>query len=347
MFRFENTYMLYLLPIVLVIAVGGWLYTRWQRNKLEMFSTQNMWKVIVPERSSQKQNLILFLFASGIFFLIFSLANPQIGSKLEEVKSSGVDILIALDVSNSMRAEDLRPSRLEHATQSIARFIEKLENDRVGLVVFAGDAYVQLPITSDYQTAKLFLEQVNCNMVPTQGTAVGAALEKCIDSFDKKSKTKKSIILMTDGENFEDDATAAAAKAAEMNIQVHCIGMGSPEGVPIPEYAGGSQSGYKKDAEGNTVITRLDEASLQQIAASGKGLYVRDDNSFTALERINEQIQKLDKTVYGGKIYSDYESRYMYMLIPAFVLLLAEILLSNKKNIIWDKLDLFHQKKNP
>lgn len=345
MFKFENTYFLFGLLIVPLLLLIFWLLKRGEKKQLLNFAELFLQKNLMPEKSRIKPFLKILLFSISMAFLVFTIANPLMGAKLTEVKGEGVDLMIALDLSNSMKAQDLMPTRLEHAKREISRLLENLNNDKIGIVIFGGDAYVQLPITSDYSAAKLFLDQIDHNIIPVQGTAIGAAIDKCVESFDKKDEAKKAIILITDGENFEDDALGSASKAAELGITVHCIGMGTSEGVPIPEMIGNKLAGYKRDSEGNTVITKLNETMLQQISATGKGLYVRDDNSGSALPRIIEQIGKMQKKEYAAKLFSDFDTKYQWFLFPAFILLILEIFTSEKRSIWWDKLNLFETKK--
>jgi Ca-activated chloride channel homolog len=345
MFKFENPYLLYFVLAIPVFWMLWYLLKKSNQKKLSNFADKNLINFLSPEKSKVKPFLKMFTFIMALLFLVFTMANPLLGAKLTEVKGEGVDIMIALDLSNSMKAQDLLPTRLEHAKREIFRFLEKIESDKIGLVIFGGDAYVQLPITTDYGAAKLFLDQIDHNIIPVQGTAIGAAIDKCVESFDKKDQAKKAIILITDGENFEDDAMGAASRAIDAGITVHCIGMGSAVGVPIPEMQGNKLIGYKRDVDGNTVITKLNETMLQQISATGKGLYVRDDNSGSALPRIIEQIGKMQKKEYAAKLFSDYDSKYQWFLLPAFLLLLLEFFTSEKRSVWWDKLNLFDSKK--
>jgi len=345
MFKFENPNFLYLIFVIPLVWFLWFVLKKTAQKKLSEFIDMSIVQALSPEKSKVKPFLKFLTFTLAVLFIIFTMANPLLGAKLTEVKGEGVDIMIALDLSNSMKAQDLLPTRLEHAKREIFRYLERIESDKIGLVVFGGEAYVQLPITTDYGAAKLFLDQIDHNIIPVQGTAIGAAIDKCVESFDKKDDTKKAIILITDGENFEDDALGAASRAVDAGIAVHCIGMGSAVGVPIPEMQGNKLLGYKRDSEGNTVITKLNETMLQQISATGKGLYVRDDNTGSALPRIIEQIGKMQKKEYAAKLFSDYDSKYHWFLFPAFLLLLLEFFTSEKRSVWWDKLNLFESKK--
>jgi Ca-activated chloride channel family protein len=273
--------------------------------------------------------------------LVFGLANPQIGSKLVEGERKGIDIMVALDVSNSMLAQDIEPNRLERAKQAISKLIDKLGNDRIGMIVFAGNAYVQLPITTDHAAAKMFLSTISTNVVPTQGTAIGEAIELSEKSFDNETHSRV-IIVITDGENHEDDAVKIAEGAAEKNISVYTIGMGLPQGSPIPEIDKyGRQTGFKKDRDGNTVVTKLNEDMLQQIAAAGNGIYVRANNTQAGLSKVFEEVNKLEKTEFESKIFSDYEDRFQYFIALSILFLLFELLIFERKSKLLSKIELF------
>ncbi|MGY8953655.1 MAG: VWA domain-containing protein, partial [Flavobacteriales bacterium] len=276
--------------------------------------------------------------------LIISLANPQIGSKLQEVKREGVDIIVALDLSNSMLAEDFSPNRLEKSKRSISKLVDRLHADRIGIVVFAGEAYVQLPLTSDYAAAKLFLRSVSTDIMPTQGTAIGEAIGLSAKSFDEQSKAGKAIIIITDGENHEGDATAAASAAAEKNIKVFTVGMGSSKGVPIPVYRGGQRVDYRKDRDGNSIVTRLNEDMLKEIAAAGSGKYIRASNAGTGLDIIMDELDNMEKAEYGTKMFSDYEDRFQYPLALGLLLLIIEFFISEKRNRWLMDMNLFEAK---
>ena len=256
MLRYENSEWLFLLVLIPIIILGFILSARWRKKAIEVFGQLKLVYKLMPMASEFKLRFKFILFASAISSLIIGIANPQIGSKMEEVKREGVDLMIAIDLSNSMLAEDLQPNRLMRAKQSISKLIDRLDGDRIGLIVFAGDAYVQLPITTDYSAAKLFLSTINTSIVPTQGTAIGKAIELSIKSFDLNNDQNKAIIVITDGENHEDDAIEKAKEAQELGIFIHTIGMGSAEGGPIPiKNRYGTITSYQKDREGNTTVS--------------------------------------------------------------------------------------------
>ena len=342
MIRFEHIDLLWgllTLPVMFVIFI---LKLRWNKITNVRFGELKVVKRLMGERSNARSVFKSIIFIIAYIFLIIGLANPQLGSKMEQVKRKGIDIMIALDVSNSMMAEDMFPNRLERAKRAISKLIDHLKGDRIGIVVFGGQAYVQLPITMDYAAAKMFLASINCNMIPTQGTAIGSAIDKCMSAFDFDNKTSKSIIIITDGENHEDDAIDAAKKGAEKGLVIHTIGMGSTQGAPIPIKQNGQNRGFKKDKEGTTVVTKLDENMLQLIASAGNGIFVRATNANSGIELILEEVGKMQKTEFGSKIYTEYEDRFQYFVAVAIILLLIEILLPNRKIKWLHQLNLFN-----
>ncbi|MCB9334839.1 MAG: VWA domain-containing protein [Flavobacteriales bacterium] len=346
MFRFEHHMALWALAIVIPLIVLVFLFIQnWKKRKLKQFSSNDIVKRLMPNVAKKLPVLKFVLYSLAMISLLLGIANLQYGTKLEEVKREGVDLMIALDVSNSMLAEDLSPNRLERAKRAIYQLIEKLHNDRLGMIVFAGEAYVQLPITTDYSSAKLFLETIGTDIVPTQGTAIGSAIDLAMQSFDFENATSKAIIVITDGENHEDDAVQSSAAAAEMEVTVHTIGMGSENGAPIPVYRNGKQVGFRTDNSQNTVVSKLDENMLKQIAAAGEGTYVRATNANAGLGIIMNEINKMEKKEFDSKSYRDYEDRFQPFLIIALLLLIVEFFISNRKSSKLDKINLFDVKK--
>lgn len=300
---------------------------------------------MMPDVSFSRPWWKFILFVLAYALCIIGAADPQIGSKIEEVKRKGADLMIILDVSNSMLAQDLAPSRLESAKRSISQLIDNLHDDRIGLIVFAGQAYVQLPVTTDYSAAKLFLGTVNTNMVPTQGTAIGAAIDMGMKSFDFKNGTGKAIIVITDGENHEDDAVAAAKNAAGQDVSVHVIGVGSVDGAPIPYYEGNKQAGFIMDQDNKQVLTKLNEEMCKEIAAAGNGSYVRATNANGGLGLVMDQIAKIQRKTVDSKSFKDYEDRFQFFLGCALLLLVVEFFISNRKSQRLSNLKLFEVKK--
>ena len=278
-----------------------------------------------------------FIFGA-VAAIIFVIAGPQFGSKLETVKRQGVEIMVCLDVSNSMLAEDVSPNRLEKSKQILSKLTDGFTDDKVGLIVFAGDAFTQLPITSDYISAKMFLTSINPSMVSAQGTSIGAAINLAARSFTPNETSDKTIVLITDGENHEDDAIGAASAAAEKGIHVNIVGIGLPKGGPIPLQG---TNNYMKDKDGNVVITMLNEQMCQEIAAAGKGMYVRADNTNSALKALQKEIDKMKKTELDSKVYSEYDEQFQLVAWIALFLLIVELLIFDRKNRIFRKVKIF------
>jgi len=341
MFRFEHTDFLWaLLLIPALTAIFVWMVI-WKKRALLRFGEWTILQRLLPGISRSRVIAKFILLMLGYGFLIIGIANPQIGSKLVEGERKGIDIMIALDVSNSMLAEDIKPSRLEMSKQAISKLIDNLGNDRLGIVIFAGNAYMQLPITTDYSAAKMFLTSIDTKIVPTQGTAIGEAIELSVGAFDDETHSR-AIIIISDGENHEDDALDAAKKASEKGIIVYTVGMGLPEGAPIPDYNKYNQMvGYKKDRAGSTVVTKLNESMLQQIASAGKGVYVRANNSQSGLKTILEEINKLEKTKFESRMFSDYEDRFQYFIAVSLILLILELLIFERKSKWLSKINFF------
>jgi Ca-activated chloride channel family protein len=344
MYQLENKYYLYALDLIPVFIIVYWLMSRWRKNALKAYGDPFVIQQLFPDVSKTKRIWKFILFTLAFTLVIIGIVNPQVGTKLEEVKRKGADLMICLDVSNSMKAEDIQPNRLEKSKQAIAKLLDKLEGDRIGIIVFGGEAYVQLPITTDYAAAKLFLEGINTDMIPTQGTAIGAAINLAMESFGKDEGKNKAIVIITDGENHEDDAIKAAEAAAEKGVTIHTIGMGSADGSPIPVYRGTVREGFRKDKEGNTIVTKLNEQALQEIAAAGSGIYVRASNSDAGLNNVITAIDKLEKKQFESKMYSDYEDRFQWFISAALVLLLIETFLTERKSKFYERLNIFGEK---
>jgi Ca-activated chloride channel family protein len=347
MLRYENSEWLFLLVLIPIIILVFIFSIRWRKKAIGVFGQLKLVYKLMPMASELKLRTKFILFSIAITALIIGIANPQIGSKMEEVKREGVDLMIAIDLSNSMLAEDLQPNRLMRAKQSISKLIDRLDGDRIGLIVFAGDAFVQLPITTDYSAAKLFLSTINTSIVPTQGTAIGKAIGLSIKSFDLKNDQSKAIIVITDGENHEDDAIKKAEEAEELGIFVHTIGMGSAEGGPIPiKNRYGSVTSYQKDKEGNTIITVLNEEMLKQIAQAGGGSYIRANSTQSGLNALFKEINKMEKKEIGSKVFTDYKDRFQWFIGLTIILLIIEIMIKGRKNKWSSKINLFEEDEN-
>ncbi|KAF0238437.1 MAG: hypothetical protein FD181_1087 [Prolixibacteraceae bacterium] len=340
MFRFENSGFLWGLLIIPILTLF-FIWSRIARKRaLRRFGNDEIMKFLMPFASKNRPRFKFFILILTLAFIILGIARPQYGSKLKKVNREGVELIIALDVSNSMLAEDIQPNRLERSKLAISRLVDELKDDKIGLIVFAGDAYIQLPITSDYNSAKLFLNSVNTQIVPKQGTAIGAAISLGMRSFTPGSKASKAIIVISDGENHEDDAISAAKSAVENGIVVHTIGMGLPQGSPIPVLRNGAM-GYLKDNQGNVVITKLNETMLGQIAAAGNGIYVRANNAQVGLNTLYDEINKLEKTEMESLVYSDYEDQFQYFFAIGMLLMLLEFVILERKNRYLKNIKLF------
>ena len=314
----------------------------WTKNRrLDRFGESSLLNHLVTELSGVNTAIKYLLWRLSAAFLVLALINPQLGSKMAETKVKGIDIIVALDVSNSMMAEDLSPNRLVSANRAISKMLEKLRGDRVGIIVFAGQAFVQLPITSDYSAGKLFLSTIDTDVVPVQGTDIGAAIDLSMKSFSEESPAQKAIVVITDGENHEADAVVAAREAAEQGIRVFTIGMGSPNGTPIPQYNGRTRTGFKKDQEGNIVVTKLNESMLRDIAKAGNGSYIRASNAEVGLEPLLAELNQIEKTDMGTVAYAEYEDRFQIFLALALLCLVLEFFLSNRKGKLAKSLKLF------
>lgn len=338
MFRFANPeflYLLFILPVLLAVYVYAYLQ---KRKAIKRLGNPEILSQLMPEVSPKRQFLKFWFIFGAVAAIIFVIAGPQFGSKLETVKRQGVEIMVCLDVSNSMLAEDVSPNRLEKSKQMLSKLTDGFTDDKVGLIVFAGDAFTQLPITSDYISAKMFLTSINPSMVSAQGTSIGAAINLAARSFTPNETSDKTIVLITDGENHEDDAIGAASAAAEKGIRVNIVGIGLTKGGPIPLQG---TNNYMKDKDGNVVITMLNEQMCQEIAAAGKGMYVRADNTNSALKALQKEIDKMKKTELDSKVYSEYDEQFQLVAWIALFLLIVELLIFDRKNRIFRKVKIF------
>jgi Ca-activated chloride channel homolog len=329
MFRFSNPEYLYLLLLIPVIILVYLVINIRQQKRLKAFGDPALLAQLMPDVSYRRPLLKFILQLSAIGITIIMISGPEFGSKVEKTKRQGAELMIALDVSNSMLAEDIQPNRLAKAKQILSKLVDKLKDDKIGLVVFAGDAFTQLPITSDYVSAKMFMNTISPELVPTQGTAIGDAIGLCMKSFPPKGVAERAIILITDGENFEDDATQAAKEAQKEGIKVHVVGLGLEQGSPIPKP---NSSDFRRDKEGNVVITKLNEKMCQDIAVAGNGIYVRSDNSNTAIKVLEAQLDKMTKTKLESTVYSEYDEQFEGLAWIVLVLLVADLLIMQHKN---------------
>ena len=338
MFRFEEPTYLYLL-LLLPFLAAFYLYSNYRRRKaIRKFGDPVLMAQLMPDVSKYRPDVKFWLVFAAIGLFAVLLARPQFGSKLETVKRQGVEVMIALDISNSMLAQDVQPSRLEKAKRLVAQLVDKMENDKVGMIVFAGDAFTQLPITSDYISAKMFLESINPSLISKQGTAIGAAINLATRSFTPQEGVGRAVIVITDGENHEGGAVEAAKAAAEKGIQVSVLGVGMPDGASIPVEG---TNDFRRDRDGNVVVTRLNEQMCQEIAQAGDGIYVRVDNSNAAQKVIAQEINKMAKADVETQVYTEFNEQFQAVAWIILLLLLAEMLILERKNPLFRNIHLF------
>ena len=344
MFRFANIEMLWWLITIPVFVIAYIVYTKRKQRQLTEFGDPELMAQLMPDASKSRPIWKFGLLIVALILLIVAAARPQYGQKEKTVKRQGIEVMVALDISNSMLAEDVAPNRLDRAKQMLSKMIDNMVDDKVGLVVFAGDAFTQLPITCDYVSAKMFLNTISPTLIPTQGTAIGAALQTAITSFGaQESEAGRAIILITDGENHEDDAIAAAKKANELGMQVFVIGIGKPEGAPIPKPG---TNDYFKDRAGQVVVSRLNEEMCQQIAVAGNGAYVRCDNTNTAMRALQQELDRIATTELESTVYADYNEQYQSFVLIALLLLAIEFFILSRKNHRLTRMDLFGEKED-
>lgn len=340
MFRFANIEFLYLLLAVPVMVLLFELMLSQRRKRLARFGSFAALKHLSPESSVGRLRVKFWLFAAAYALGVVALARPQMGSKLREVEREGVEIMVALDVSNSMLASDFSPNRLERTKYAVSRVIEGLSEERIGVVVFAGDAYVQLPITSDYLTARNFVERISPSQVTKQGTAIGAAIDLSTGAFSSDSEGSRVVVLVTDGENHEDDALAAAERAAAKGVKVYTIGIGTPEGAPI-----NIGDDFIRDQNGEIVVSKLDETTLQKIAALTGGAYLRATSASVGVQEIVDMINRTEKTKFKTEIFEEFDEKYQIPLVAALVLLLIELVVLPRRNRVLSRFNLFGERK--
>ena len=342
MFRFEETAYLYLLLLLPVLALLYWYSNYRRRRAIRKFGDPELMAMLMPDVSKYRPDVKFGIIWLVVALFSLLLARPQFGSKLETVKRQGVEVMIALDISNSMLAQDVQPSRLAKAKRLVAQLVDKMENDKVGMIVFAGDAFTQLPITSDYISAKMFLESIDPSLISKQGTAIGAAINLATRSFTPQEGVGRAVIVITDGENHEGGAVEAATEAAKKGIQVNVLGVGLPDGAPIPMEG---TNDYRKDREGNVIVTRLNEAMCQEIAKAGNGLYVRVDNTNNAQKAIGQEINKMAKADVETQVYTEFNEQFQAVAWFILILLLVEMLILERKNPLFRNIHLFSNKK--
>ena len=332
MFRFGHPEYLYAL-LAVFLFIGFFLLNAYLRKKaLKLFGESALVATLMPDVKPWRRNTKFILITLAYIFLVIGISDPEIGSRLDQVKRKGIELVIALDVSNSMMAEDVYPNRLEAAKMAVEKLVDKLSDDKIGLIVFAGDAFTQLPLTADYVSAKMFLESISPASISVQGTAIGKAIETGMRSFSSENDKNRVMIIISDGENHEDNAEEMAAVAAKKGIIIHTIGMGLPQGAPIPVYSKFGKKDFKTDKNGTIVITKTNDALMQQIASAGEGVYIRATNSMMVLNEIFERINKMNQKEIESQIFSDYDHQYQYFIAMSILLLFAEFSLIERRN---------------
>ncbi len=339
----EKYFWLLLIIPVLVLFYAALYY--WKKRKQNQFAEPAMFRLISPDRSWFKPALKFGLILLALTSVSFALVNPKIGTKMETVSREGVDIVFAIDVSKSMEAEDVAPNRLEKSKQLVTQILNGLGSDRVGIIAYAGSAFPQLPITTDYAAARMFLQSMNTDMVSSQGTAIGEAIELAKTYYNPDDGTSKVLILISDGEDHIGEVSAIAKEAAAQGIRIFSIGVGTERGGPIPIKRRGVTQNYMKDLSGETVITRMDEQTLREIAAVTNGDYVRGNVTTEVTEKVSDFLQNLDKTEFESRQFAEYQSQFQWFLGLAILFLLADIFMLERKTEWVKKLNLFNERR--
>ena len=340
MLRFEDPIYLWMLLIIPILVLMRFIVWRKRKRNLRKFGDPSLLKEMMPDVSKYRPTIKFCLLLSAITILIFMIARPQVGSKILHEKREGIEVLIALDISNSMLAQDVIPSRLEKSKLLIEDLVDHFTNDKVGLVVFAGDAFVQLPITNDYVSAKMFLQNINPSLITTQGTDLARAISLSQSCFTQREHIGRAIIVITDGEDHEGGALEAAREAYKKGINVFILGVGTSKGAPIPDGNGG----YLKDNSGQTVLSALNEQMCQQVAKAGNGVYIHVDNTSDAQERLNKELSKLQSGISDTVVYSEYNEQFQIFGIILLLLLIVETILLESRNPLFKQINLFRDK---
>lgn len=344
MYQIEEPTYFYYLAIIPLIVVLFLLVLWWKKRIQKRFADPKLIQKLSPEKSTFKSFLKLTVFCFALFFLIISLANPKMGTKLETVKRQGVDIVFALDVSKSMVAEDIAPNRLEKAKQIITKVIENLGSDRIGIIIYAGSSYPLLPITTDYAAAKMFLQNANTEMVSNQGTAINDAIERALSYYDNDEQTNRFLVIVSDGEDHEENTLELAKEAAKKGIKIYTVGIGTAKGGPIPLKENGRVVAYKKNNEGTVVITQMNEQILRDIANAGNGKYINGNKTQETIESIKDILEKAEKSEFETKQFSEYKDQFQWFIGIGLLLLIIDVTLLEKKTKWIQKLNLFNEK---
>ena len=338
MFRFEDPIYLWLLVLIPILALVRFVTFRSRKKKLRKFGDPELLKQLMPDVSRFRPSVKFWILQAALALLIIMLARPQMGTKISQEKRTGIETIIALDISNSMRAEDIVPSRLDRSKMMVENLVDHFTNDKIGLIVFAGDAFIQLPITSDYVSAKMFLSSIDPSMIATQGTDIAAAINMAASSFTQEEGIGKAIIVITDGEDHEGGAIEAAEAAKKKGMRVYVLGVGSTNGAPIPIPGTGD---YMKDNTGNTVMSALNEDMCKQLAAAGGGVYIHVENNSAAQQQLDNELDKLAKKETSTTVYSDYDEQFQAFGLLALLLLIIEICILDRRNPLLKRLSLF------
>ncbi len=337
MLRFEDPNYLYLLVLIPVLVVV-WLYgLRIRKKRIKAFGDLNLVGKLMPDFSQERRNLKFWLMMAALALMVVMIARPQMGTKVSQEKRRGIEAIIAMDISNSMKAEDVAPSRLDRSKMLVENMVDNFVDDKVGLIVFAGTAFIQMPITSDYVSAKMFLQNINPSLIETQGTNLAEAIKKSSESFTQQNGVGRAIIVITDGEDHEGGAIEAAKAAKKKGMRVFVLGVGSPNGSPIPDGNGG----YMKDDKGQVVMSSLNEDMCKQVASAGGGAYIHVDNTNTAQSELDDEISKLQKGDMESVVYSDYDEQFQAVAILVLILLVVEAIVIERKNPLFRKIKIF------
>ena len=346
MYILEEEKYFWLLFIIPMLTVLYALMLLWKKRRQKQFATPEMLQQLSPDKSRFKPGLKFAIFLLAIASLTMALVNPKIGTKMETVTREGVDIVFAIDVSKSMEAEDIAPNRLEKSKQLVTQIINNLVGDRIGIIAYAGSAFPQLPITTDYAAAKMFLQSMNTDMVSSQGTAINDAIDLATTYYNDADQTSKILFIISDGEDHFGEVSPTARKAAELGIRIFTIGVGTIKGAPIPLKKNGIIQSYKKDQSGETVITRLNEETLKEIAANANGRYIEGNITSEVTAEVTEILQNMDKTEFEAKQFADYQSQYQWFLGFGILLLLLDVFLLERKTSWVSKLNLFNERRS-
>ncbi|MCG9971112.1 VWA domain-containing protein [Christiangramia crocea] len=345
MFVLEEKIWFWLLLAIPVIILFFLFLIFWQSRTRKKFADSSLLKFLAPNRSRSKPIIKLILILLGISSLVIALVNPKMGTKLETVKREGVDIVFAIDVSKSMDAEDIAPSRLEKSKQLVSQILNTLGSDRVGIIAYAGGAFPQLPITTDYSAARMFLQALNTDMISSQGTAISDAIELATTYYDDEQQTNRVLFIISDGEDHEGNVEEISMQAAEMGIRIYTIGVGTEKGGPIPIKRNGVIQNYKKDNQGETVITKLNPGTLQEIANSADGSYIEGNVTSEVTDRVTEELQNIEKTEFEAKQFADFKSHFQWFLGVALALLFLDIFVLERSTAWLRRLNLFNERR--